>query len=56
MKSITCGSCYSDQDIIYIQQTFVCKSCKVPIVRCDICGLYCHNMCLTMFDQMLKLD
>ena len=56
MNKRTCGYCYSDKHIISFQQMFACMYCKKTINRCDICNLYCHNMCLKMFDSMLSLN
>ena len=53
MKSNNCYICYSDKHIIYTYNKFVCKKCKIILEKCDICGLYCGNTCIDMFNKIL---
>ncbi len=57
-KSSYCFLCYSADNIIYTQTMFICKKCNMPVKKCiicDICGYYCDNKCLEMFDKCMTI-
>lgn len=56
MHKILCNHCYSHENIIYCNLNFICKKCAKIIKRCDTCGLYCHDTCLAMFTNIMKIS
>lgn len=54
-KPIVCYSCYSKDHVIYSQLTFMCSKCKIVLKRCEICGFYCNDKCLEIFNKSLRL-
>lgn len=54
MQRIVCGYCYSDKNIMYYHQQFLCEKCKCTMNRCDTCNMYCNNTCLEIFDRILR--
>ncbi len=54
-KSSYCFLCYSADNIIYTKTTFVCKKCNRVVSKCDICGYYCGDKCLDMFDKYMSI-
>lgn len=55
MISIFCYNCISKDDIIQYKNNYFCKKCKILLKKCDICDLYCNDMCLDIFTKSLKL-
>ena len=50
-KNSYCFLCYSADNIIYTKTLFICKKCNTPIKKCDICGFYCDDKCLDIFNK-----
>ncbi len=50
-KNSYCFLCYSADNIIYTKTLFICKNCNTPIKKCDICGFYCDDKCLDIFNK-----
>lgn len=55
LVSSYCFLCYSADNIIYTKTTFVCKKCNRVVSKCDICGYYCGDKCLDMFDKCMSI-
>lgn len=55
MNSTTCYSCYSSKNVIYVHTKFLCAKCKIALTKCDICGLYCGDQCLNIFNKSITL-
>ena len=55
-KNSYCFLCYSADNIIYTNTLFICKKCNMPIKKCDICGFYCDDKCLDLFNKYLKIS
>ena len=51
-----CFLCYSSDNIIYTNTLFICKKCNMPIKKCDICGFYCDDKCLELFNKCLTIS
>ena len=54
-KSSYCFLCYSVDNIIYTQTMFICMKCNMPIKKCNICGFYCDDKCLELFDKCMTI-